>query len=164
MREKEQSTSNPPRLAARAIVLASIGAALGIAVVAGAGDLLAVALILGSFGSTAVILFAFPEVHFAQPRHVIGGHCISSAVGVATYAVLGVQWWSIGLAVGLATAAMLLARCVHPPAGSNPIIAALMLAGWKFILLPTLAGSVLLTLVALAWHRANGQRYPLYWR
>lgn len=146
------------------IMLASLGAGVGIAVLAAASDIVSTAFLMGSFGSTAVILFAFPSVHFAQPRHVIGGHLISSLVGVITFALFGVHAWTVGLSVGLAAAAMLLTRCIHPPAGSNPIIAALVPVGWKFILFPTLAGVILLTVTAWLWHRLSGQRYPLYWR
>lgn len=161
---EQRSDVNPARMGMRKILAASLGAALGITVLACASDWFSTVLLLGSFGSTAVILFAFPAVHFAQPRHVIGGHVLSSLCGVGTFACLGVHVWTIGLAVGLATAAMLLTRCIHPPAGSNPVIAAVVSAGWKFVLMPTLAGVVLLTLVAWMWHRSTGRHYPLYWR
>lgn len=154
---------NPARVHASAIIVASLGAAVSIGVLASLTDIFSIALLIGSFGSSAFILFAFPELHIAQPRHVVGGHVLSSIAGVGIYAIFGVHCWTIGLAVGLATSIMLVARCVHPPAGSNPIIAALLPVGWKFVLFPTLAGVLLLTVGAWAWHRAWGRRYPSYW-
>ena len=36
----------------------------------------------GSFGSSMVLLFGFPESPFAQPRNVFFGHLITAMVGV----------------------------------------------------------------------------------
>jgi CBS-domain-containing membrane protein len=58
----------------------------------------------------------------------------------------------LGLALGLATVAMLF-KVAHPPAGSNPI--AIFLAGpdWSFLVIPTLAGA--LVIVALGIDYTN---------
>jgi CBS-domain-containing membrane protein len=59
---------------------------------------------------------------------------------------------------------MMLTRTVHPPAGSNPVIVFLAQPGWTFLLLPTLAGSVILILLALVYHNVSRDvRYPKYW-
>jgi len=126
-----------------------------------------VLLVLGSFGSSSVILFAFPDSHFAQPQSVIGGHVISSAIGLLVLGLCGATWWSLGLAVSLSAAAMMLSRTVHPPAGSNPIIVFLAAPGtldWHFLLFPTLLGTVALVATGVLYHRASGRQYPLYWR
>ena len=36
----------------------------------------------GSFGSSMVLLFGFPESPFAQPRNVFFGHLVTTFVGV----------------------------------------------------------------------------------
>jgi len=120
-------------------------------------------LLLGSFGSSAVMVFAFPDIHFAQPRSVIGGHVISSAVGLAMLALFGPTWWALALAAALALALMMLTRTVHPPAGSNPLIVFLAAPQWGFLLFPTLFGAIVMVLVALIYHCACKRKYPAYW-
>lgn len=120
-------------------------------------------LLLGSFGSTAVIVFAFPDIHFAQPRSVIGGHIICSGVGLAALALCGPTWWALALAAAVSLALMMLTRTVHPPAGSNPLIVFLAFPKWGFLLFPTLAGAVVMVLVAVVYHRVCKRVYPAYW-
>lgn len=123
-----------------------------------------VLLLLGSFGSSAVMVFTFPEIHFSQPRSVIGGHLICSAMGLAALQLWGPMWWSLALAAALSLALMMLTRTVHPPAGSNPVIAFLAAPRWDFVLFPTLFGAAAMVLVAIVYHRGCKRHYPLYWR
>jgi CBS-domain-containing membrane protein len=124
---------------------------------------LGVLLALGSFGSTAVMMFTFPELHFSQPRSVVGGHFICTAVGLAALAAFGPAWWSLALAAGMSCALMMLTRCMHPPAGSNPIIVFLAAPKLGFLLFPTLFGALVMVAVAVIYHRACRRVYPLYW-
>lgn len=156
--------SVPPRPSFRKGAVACAGIFLGIGTLAYCTFNLQILLALGSFGSTSVLLFSFPENHFSQPRSIIGGHFISSAVGLAALACFGQTWWALGLAVAVAAALMMLAGTVHPPAGSNPIIVFLLAPHWDFLLFPTLLGALVLVSVGLVYHRACGQAYPLYWR
>ncbi len=154
----------PPRPAAKAIVLAWLGAALAIGTIAGAMVSSGWLLLLGSFGASCVLVFGFPDVPFSQPRNVVLGHCISSAIGLTFVAVLGVHWWVVALSTATAVAVMMATRTVHPPAGSNPVIVFLAQPGWSFLLLPTLLGSVMLVAVALLFHNMTREaRYPKYW-
>jgi CBS-domain-containing membrane protein len=153
----------PPRPSLRAGLTACLGIFFGISVLAFFSFNLHLLLALGSFGSTSVLLFAFPESHFSQPRSIIGGHFISTAVGLAALLVFGKTWWALGLAVAAAAALMMLTRTVHPPAGSNPIIVFLGLPGWDFLLFPTLFGAIALVASGWLYHRACKREYPLYW-
>jgi CBS-domain-containing membrane protein len=155
--------SAPARHSVRAgaIACAGIGGAIG-ALAYGSFEL-GVLLVLGSFGSSAVLLFAYADSPFAQPRSIIGGHVISSAVGLLVLALAGRHWWALGLAVALAAALMMAARSVHPPAGSNPIIVFLAMPDWHFLLFPTLAGALALVAIGVLYHRACALTYPRYW-
>jgi len=154
----------PARPSNKAVALAWLGGALAIAVVAGSGVWLSLALVLGSFGASCVLVFGYPDVPFSQPRNVILGHFISSLVGLAFLSVMGSHWWSLSLAVGTAIALMMLTRTVHPPAGSNPVIVFLIQPAWSFLWFPTLAGALLLVGVALVYNNAIREaRYPKYW-
>ena len=157
--------SPPPRASLSVIIATSLTAAAVLAGLTYLTSAYGVLLFLGSFAASALIVFAYPDSPFAQPRNVILGHLIGSACGLAGEHLLGTGWWAPALAVGAAIALMKLTRTVHPPACSNPlIIFALNQAGWSFLLFPTLAGASLIVLVALFYHNLRREaRWPKYW-
>jgi CBS-domain-containing membrane protein len=115
-------------------------------------------------GASCVMLFGFPDLPFSQPRHVIGGHVLSSFIGLACLAAFGATWWGMAIALGLALAAMMFLRVAHPPAGSNPIIIFLSAPSWGFLLFPTLAGAVAIVLIALIYNNLSRDTpFPKYW-
>lgn len=136
------------------------GVGLIIGLLAYASFNLQLLLILGSFGSTSVLLFCFPENPFSQPRNIIGGHFIASAVGLLCLQSFGMHWWALGLAVALSALAMMATRCMHPPAGSNPVIVFLAAPTWSFVWFPTFFGALVMVLVAVFYHRRTGRAYP----
>ncbi|WP_082536455.1 MULTISPECIES: HPP family protein [unclassified Roseateles] len=152
-----------PRYTLGVGALACAGVFTIIAVLAIGSYNLGVMLLLGSFGSTAVMMFTFPEIHFSQPRSVIGGHFICTAVGLAALALFGPTWWSLATAAAVSVALMMVTRTLHPPAGSNPIIVFLAAPTWGFLLFPTLLGAVAMVVVAVLYHRATRRAYPAYW-
>lgn len=154
----------PPQPSGRSVALAWLGGFLAIAAVALLTNQFAIALVLGSFGASCVLVFGFPDVPFAQPRNVIAGHFLSSLIGLAFLMAFGPHWWSVAPAVGTAIAVMMATRTVHPPAGSNPVIVYLALPGWDFLLFPTLIGSLVVVAVALVYNNVTREtRYPKYW-
>jgi CBS-domain-containing membrane protein len=156
--------SRPPHLGLRAIALGGLGGFLGIGVLALLGGSLGVMLLLGSFGASCVLLFGYPDAPFAQPLNVVGGHVICAVIGLAAVHWLGVNPWSLALAVGASIAAMMATRTVHPPAGSNPVIVFLSHPGWSFVVFPVLCGALLLVLIALLYNNVvRKTRYPVYW-
>jgi CBS-domain-containing membrane protein len=158
------SAALPPRAPFKDISLAFVGGFLALATLALMADQLSTALVLGSFGASCVLVFGFPDVPFSQPRNVILGHLLSSLIGLAFTHAFGATWWSVGLATGSAIAVMMLTRTVHPPAGSNPVIVFLSQPAWSFALFPTLAGALLVVLIALLYHNLTREtRWPKYW-
>ncbi|MEO9334839.1 HPP family protein [Ectopseudomonas guguanensis] len=154
----------PPPPSLRQVLLAWLGGFLAIACIAGSGDALSISLLLGSFGASCVLVFGFPDLPFSQPRNLVLGHVLSSLVGLICLHLLGPGIWSLALAVSSAIALMMLTRSVHPPAGSNPVIIFLTQPGWGFLFFPTLAGALILLLVALLYNNATrSERYPRYW-
>lgn len=157
-------TDLPARAPIRHIALSWLGGFLAIAAVAIATDISHAPLVLGSFGASCVLIFGFPESPFSQPRNVIGGHFLSSLIGLLFLTLFGAQWWSMALAAGTAIAVMQLTRTVHPPAGSNPVIVMLSAPAWGFLLTPTLIGSIIVVLVAIVFNNIPKERsYPKYW-
>ena len=77
----------------------------------------------GSFGSSMVLLFGFPESPFAQPRNVFFGHFVTTLVGVIFVNLIPLPLYiNIAIAVGTGIFFMILLNVVHPPAGGNPIM------------------------------------------
>lgn len=155
--------SGAPSYKLRQGALACAGVFAVIGVLAFASCNLGWLLLLGSFGSSATMVFTFPELHFSQPRSVVGGHVICTAVGLAALSLCGPSWWSLALAAAVCVALMMLTRTMHPPAGSNPVIVFLAAPKWSFLLFPTLFGALTMVIVAMLYHRATRRVYPLYW-
>lgn len=168
-RLKAQTEKCPERLPLWKIGKAWLGATLAIAVLTLVGDWQDAVMILGSFGASCLLIFAYPVSPFAQPRNVIGGHFVASLTGLIFMSLFGVHWWSMATAVGTAIALMLLLRVPHPPAGSNPVIVMLGGVNWQFLWTPTLLGSIFLVIVALIYNNSTSSndirnsRYPTYW-
>jgi CBS-domain-containing membrane protein len=121
-------------------------------------------LVMGSFGASCFVLFILPDSPFAQPRNVIGGHFVSTLVGLVFLHIVGPEWWSMAAALAVALVCMQLFRVPHPPAGSNPLIVFLVNANWEFLLMPSLVGSLLLVAVALFYLNLSKEKsYPAYW-
>ena len=161
---KGDGAALPPQPSLKSAALAWVGGFLAIAAIALLTDHLAVALVLGSFGASCVLVFGFPDVPFAQPRNVIAGHFLSSLIGLVFLAAFGPHWWSVAPAVGTSIAAMMLTRTAHPPAGSNPVIVYLTQPDWSFLLFPTLVGAIVIVAVALIYNNATREgAYPKYW-
>lgn len=146
--------------------IAGIGGFMAISGLAAFGHAMHVMLVIAPFGATSVLIFAAPKVPFAQPRHVIGGHLISAAIGVLVLLFCGSSPLAMGFGVGLSIALMMLTDTVHPPAGADPLVALAIGAPWWFPLLPVLAGAVTIVLVGFAYHRwISRQPYPtIPWR
>ena len=106
--------------------------------------------IAGSFGSSMVLLFGFPESPFAQPKNVFFGHLITALVGVifVNYIPLPI-YINIALAVGAGIFFMILLNVVHPPAGGNPIIVIIGSASYDYLISPIIFGCILILLLAI---------------
>jgi CBS-domain-containing membrane protein len=126
-------------------------------------------LTLGSFGATAVLLYAIPGSALAQPRNLFGGHLVSAIAGILVYHSITPELLPAApLAVALAIALMQLTRTLHPPGGATALIAVIGPQsvhdlGWGY-LVPVMAGVTLLFLAALLVHNINERgSYPHHW-
>jgi CBS-domain-containing membrane protein len=161
---KGDKSKLPPKHSMRAILVAWAGGFLAISAVTLLSNTFSVGLVLGSFGASCVLIFGFPDAPFSQPRNVIGGHFLSSLIGLLCLTLFGATWWSVAIAVGTAIAVMMVTRTTHPPAGSNPVIIYLLKPAWSFLLFPTLFGAVILVFVAVIYNNlSNDGKYPKYW-
>jgi CBS-domain-containing membrane protein len=127
-------------------------------------------LLIGSFGASAVLVYAAIKSPLAQPRNLVGGHIISGLVGVACYQLFGgTIWIAAALAVSLAIVAMLATKTLHPPGGATALIAVIGSTkihdlGYLYAFVPAGAGAVILLLVALIVNNlSQNRKYPEYW-
>ena len=117
----------------------------------------------GSFGSSMVLLFGFPESPFAQPKNVFFGHLITALVGVIFVNYISLPIYiNIALAVGAGIFFMILLNVVHPPAGGNPIIVIIGSASYEYLISPIIFGCILILLLAILINKFVLQKnYPL---
>lgn len=145
----------------RTTLLAGLGGLLAISLVGLMSVLLHQPLLMAPFGATCVLLFSVPGSPLSQPANVIGGHLVSTAVGLALHMLLPGDWLAQALAVGLAISVMSALRVTHPPAGADPLLVFATAPGPDFLVLPVFAGACALVAVATLFHRASGTQYPL---
>ena len=119
--------------------------------------------IAGSFGSSMVLLFGFPESPFAQPKNVFFGHLITALVGVIFVNFIPLPIYiNIALAVGAGIFFMILLNVVHPPAGGNPIIVIIGSASYDFLISPIIFGCIIILLLAILINKfILKKNYPL---
>ena len=117
----------------------------------------------GSFGSSMVLLYGFPESPFAQPKNVFFGHLVTTLVGIifVNYIPLPI-YINIALAVGAGIFFMILLNVVHPPAGGNPIIVIIGSVSYEYLINPIIFGCILILLLAILINKfILKKNYPL---
>ena len=144
--------------------VAGTGAAIAIGVMEAFSAAAHTPLFVIPFATSIVLVIGSPEAEPAQPRALIGGHVVSTLVGLVVLQMAGPNAWAAALAVGLAVLAMYITGTFHPPAGINPLLVVSNALPWSFLIAPVLVGAVLLTAFAFVWHRWVAQRsWPREW-
>ena len=118
--------------------------------------------IAGSFGSSMVLLFGFPESPFAQPKNVFFGHLCTALVGVVFVNLVPLPIYiNIALSVGAGVFLMILLNIVHPPAGGNPIMVIIGSASYDYLINPIIFGCIIILLLAILVNKFLLQKnYP----
>jgi CBS-domain-containing membrane protein len=165
---------SPPGVGMTEILWAWLGSSVGIAL---CGYLSAkyfeprdMSLIIGSFGASAVLVYAAIKSPLAQPRNLIGGHILSGLVGVVCYKLFGdTLWIASAMSVSLAIVVMLRTKTLHPPGGATALIAVIggkkvHDLGFLYALVPAGLGAIVLLIIALVVNNLSRTRkYPEYW-
>lgn len=127
-------------------------------------------LFIGSFGASAVLVYAAIKSPLAQPRNLLGGHILAGLIGVMSYKIFGEPLWITGtIAVSLAIVVMLLTKTLHPPGGATALIAVIggekiHNLGFLYAFIPVGLGVFVLLIVALIVNNIpKSRRYPEYW-
>ncbi len=153
-----------PHISLRYALWSFISGTVGIMAIAEITTLVGHPLLIGSFGASAVLLFGANDSPLAQPRNLVGGHLVSSAVAVLVVALLGSSPLTMAVGVGMAIFMMNLTHTTHPPGGATALIGIQGSVGPEYILMPVLLGATILLLTALftnnvVYHRS----YPRHW-
>lgn len=135
-----------------AILTGAVGGALAIGGMEAFSARTAVPLVAIPFATSIVTVLGSPQAAPAQPRALIGGHLVSTLVGLVIVKLFGPAPWAAALAVGIAMAAMHLTRTFHPPAGINPLLVVVNNMPWSFLVMPVGIGALLLAVFAYGWH------------
>lgn len=127
------------------------------------------AMLIGSMGASAVLLFAVPHGALSQPWAVLLGHAVSAVIGVAAAKLVPSVMLASGLAVGMAIGAMHYLRAIHPPGGATALTAviggsAVQDLGFMFVLTPVLLNASVMVAAAVAINAGFAwRRYPAAW-
>lgn len=168
----ENSERRPSRTAKvlnSRFLLTAFAAGVGAAIAIGVMELLSAnfnfPLATIPFATSIVLVIGSPDLPAAQPRALIGGHLISTLVGLIVLKIAGPLPWAAALAVGVAVLAMMLSRTFHPPAGIDPLLVVSANLPWTFLFAPVLVGAILLAAFAFFWHRIVLRRrsWPSQW-
>lgn len=154
----------PPAPPLRFIVISSVGAAIAIAITGWLSVLSGTPWLMAPFGASCVLAFGLPDSPLAQPRAIVGGHLVATAVGLLVLFLFGDGWLAAAFSVGLALAAMQITRTVHAPAGADPLIVIAAHTSIGYLVSPVLLGSLAIVLIAYLVNNArNAGSYPKYW-
>ena len=122
------------------------------------------------FATSIVTVLGSPKADPAKPRALVGGHLVSTLVGLVIVKLCGPAAWAAAVAVGPAMVAMHLSKTFHPPAGIDPLVVVVNGMSWSFLVASSIAvGAVLLALFAFAWHNLiargpnRGDTWPVRW-
>ena len=137
------------------------------------------AMIVGSFGAQAVLIFSAPTAPLSQPWNCIFGNAIGSFVGVTAYKVFhlvldrfdDLNFVAAAFAVSVTIVLMMLTKSLHPPAGATALIAVLGSdrvhdLGYMYVLFPAIFGSCILVLSGFFLNNLSSQAvrtYPTIW-
>lgn len=163
--QRARGRAYQPSFGQRHVVASWLGALLAITVLGLISSWSHYALVVAPFGASCVLLFGHPESPLAQPRNIVLGNTLAALVSVLCVMAFGTAPWVMGLAVGVTIALGQLWRCLHPPAGAVALLGVLLEAKPSYVLMPVLLGSVLLTMLAVLFHRLqrSPMTYPQHW-
>lgn len=155
---------SPLKVSSKTVFIGLLGGFLAIGILALLTDMTTSVWLMAPFGASCVLAFGVWDAPLSQPRNIVGGHLVSTAVGLALYHLFDNKVWVIALAVGLSIALMHLTRTTHPPAGADPIVVILAGSPWTFLFTPVLTGSLVIVLCALLINNLDEHRkYPTFW-
>ena len=148
----------------RIAVITAVGGGIGIGIMGALASLAHMPVMVVPFATSIVLVMGAPDSPQAQPRNIVGGHILSGLAGLLVLAAFGSSLWVAALGVALAILAMQLAKCFHPPAGISPVLIVTGHFAVSYLIVPVLAGALILTFYAWLYHRLTSAKpWPERW-
>ena len=128
------------------------------------------ALIVGSMGASAVLVFGVPHGPLSQPWNVFAGHLVSAIIGVSCAKYIPDLFIASSLAVGLAIGVMHYIHAIHPPGGATALSAVIGSnevydLGYQFVLTPVMLNTCVILIVAVIFNSSfYWRRYPAWFQ
>ncbi|WP_257008219.1 HPP family protein [Bacillus sp. FJAT-45350] len=120
-------------------------------------------MVLGPIGASCLLVFVAYEGPFSQPRHVIGGHLLSTIAALTIWDLFGRSHVTIGITLAIVVLLMLLTNMMHPPAAASAIVAINTQIGWSFLFTIFLC-AILAVIVSILYNNLFKNRsYPQRW-
>ena len=117
--------------------------------------------LFAAMGASALLLIGTPSSPMAQPWPVIGGSLLSGLAGWLSLLVFADPLVAAAVGVGLAIMVMVVLRCLHPPGAALAMWMAIQgMHDVSVLLYPVALNLVILVLLATAYNRMTGKRYP----
>jgi CBS-domain-containing membrane protein len=158
------SGRSPLKVVPKTAFLGLCGGFIAIGILALLTDITSYMWLMAPFGASCVLAFGVWDAPLSQPRNIVGGHLVSTSIGLILFHLFGNEVWVIALGIGLSIALMHVTRTTHPPAGADPIVVILAGSPWSFLLTPVLMGSLVIVLTALLINNLDEHRkYPTFW-
>ncbi|MEU6879446.1 HPP family protein [Streptomyces sp. NPDC046712] len=156
----------PPARPAPGAALHSISGATAVLLgLVAIGALIHEPVLIPPLAASAALVHSAPTLPLAQPRSVIIGHLLGSAVGFGVLAAVGSSAWAAAVAAGITLAGNIAARTPHSPACATAVVIVLQTPDPVRFLPLLLGAAVLLVLTGYAASRMRrgAPRYPAYW-
>ena len=118
---------------------------------------------MGPLGASCILVFAAHSGPLSQPRQVIGGHLLSTTVGLVIWSIFGKSLFIIVITLVIVLILMSLTHTIHPPAAASALVAINFETGWGY-LIPITIGIFLIVLISMLYNNLFPKRqYPKHW-
>ena len=118
---------------------------------------------MGPLGASCVLIFAAHSGPLSQPRQVIGGHILSTTIGLVIWSIFGKSLSIIVITLVIVLIVMSLTKTIHPPAAASALVAINFETGWGY-LIPIVIGTLFIVFIAMIYNNLFPKRqYPKHW-
>ncbi|KHF40578.1 hypothetical protein LQ50_08640 [Halalkalibacter okhensis] len=118
---------------------------------------------LGPIGASCLLVFAAYEGPFSQPRHIIGGHILSTVAALSIWDLFGRSHITIGITLAVVVLLMLITKTMHPPAAASAIVAINTQTGWGMLLTIIISAIIVVVISVLYNNLFENRTYPRRW-
>ncbi|MBU8908672.1 HPP family protein [Desertibacillus haloalkaliphilus] len=160
MRGNQKSES---RIALTDNIIATTGGLIAIIVLSFIAIPLGYPMVLGPMGASALLVFVAYAGPFSQPRHIFGGHLLSTLTALAVWDLFGRTHITIGITLALVLFLMIFAKVLHPPAAASAIVAINTEVGWGFLVTTMICALVLIAISVVYNNFFKDRQYPKQW-